>query len=436
MRILFSILVSIILTTNVAFAKGTEKEVNLVFNSVDIFIDNVNVNAKNIFYNGTIYLPIRQVSELLGFDVEYESDTNKVLLNSSDESNIENNGTSNKEYEEQGIAEFNSIDLYVNDLLIDAENILYKGTTYIPLRKVSDVTNVDLDYNSNDKTINLFTNGDNTSTDSDNNSEVNLYDGIVLKPMLTLDDITYPKEPKTIEDFDKVLLYMVNNNLTTLEVEYPIGYDFNDEFVENVSKSFGELPYRYIDYFSGITNLKLDALKTDENNILKLKMSSEFFDDETIISNQITFEEEAKRLNEYLYETGVLSDDMSEHKKAKVLYTYIILNTAYDTDDIETINPEVYTGYGTIENGTAVCQGYTALYNYMLKLNGIECYGQKGIIYKNKDPHIWTVAYLDGEKSYIDITFGDPAPDLEGYVDYDYFDTSKEFLELSRSGVE
>ncbi|WP_352419482.1 hypothetical protein [Proteiniborus sp.] len=43
-------------------------------------------------------------------------------------------------------------------------------------------------------------------------------------------------------------------------------------------------------------------------------------------------------------------------------------------------SPESFTGYGAAINKEAVCQGYTALYNILCKIVGIEVQGVPGIV--------------------------------------------------------
>ncbi len=256
------------------------------------------------------------------------------------------------------------------------------------------------------------------------------------KPGLTDELVLYPSEPHTVEDFRKVLLYMANQNILELKINYDDSYKvvFEDSNItqNNLSTAFDQVVVEYVDLFSGVVESQYQM----EGNIfacsLTINLNSNIVDDTTLIQNQVYFEQAALNINTSLYQDGTLKESMSQRQKAKALYSYVTKNYAYDT----TLNKESYTGYGAVKNKTAVCQGYTALYNYLLKLNNIDCYGQAGIIIESNTQHIWTVATLDGVPTYIDVTFGDPTPDTPNYTDYTYFDVSKEFLLKSRTGVE
>ncbi len=256
------------------------------------------------------------------------------------------------------------------------------------------------------------------------------------KPLLTEELVMYPSEPRTVEDFRKVLLYMANENLLEITINYNDSYkevfENTNETQTNLSTAFDEIVVEYVDFFSGVVESQYQM----EGNIfscsLTIKLSSRTVDDTTLIKNQSYFEQAAYDINSFLHANGTLNQSMSDEEIAKTLYSFVTKNLQYDTN----FSPESYTGYGAVKNETAVCQGYTALYNYLLKLNNIDCYGQAGVITKTNTQHIWTVANLDGTKSYIDVTFGDPTPDIKNYTDYSYFNVSKDFLSQSRTGVE
>ena len=66
---------------------------------------------------------------------------------------------------------------------------------------------------------------------------------------------------------------------------------------------------------------------------------------------------------------------MTDRENAKVLFEWIIQNIKYD----ESFGLDSFTGYGQIVNVKAVCQGFTATYNLMCKMVGIEVSGISGL---------------------------------------------------------
>lgn len=119
--------------------------------------------------------------------------------------------------------------------------------------------------------------------------------------------------------------------------------------------------------------------------------------------------EAAVAVHDKLWAEGTLRPDMTDLEKARVYYTWICENCAYDyqaRDDSLSHIP-----YSLFANQTAVCDGYTGAYNLFLKLEGISC---STVI---QGDHIWTTAMLDGSEYHIDTTWGDSGSDIS----YDYF---------------
>ncbi len=257
-----------------------------------------------------------------------------------------------------------------------------------------------------------------------------------LKPMIEVEDITYPSEPTSVEDFEKVLLNMANNNLSELTLNYKASYKANfedsDDIKTNVSTAFDEIVVEYVDLFSGTNKIGYSMAGDIFSSSLKITLSGKDGNESDVIGNQMYFEQECENINKSLHEEGVLKDGMSQREIARKLFTYVTTTLEYDTS----LQTPSYTGFGAVKNSMAVCQGYTALYNYLLKLNGIDCFGQSGEVIESGTLHIWTVATLDNKKTYIDVTFGDPVPNRDGYSNYDYFDATAEFLSETRNGVE
>ena len=107
----------------------------------------------------------------------------------------------------------------------------------------------------------------------------------------------------------------------------------------------------------------------------------------------------AVAVRDRLWEDGLLRPDMTETEKARVYYTWICENCAYDFSAGDYSLSHI--PYNLFENGAAVCDGYTGAYNLFLKLEGIRCMAI------SNEQHIWTVAELDGALVHIDTTWGD-----------------------------
>lgn len=125
--------------------------------------------------------------------------------------------------------------------------------------------------------------------------------------------------------------------------------------------------------------------------------------------------EAAVSVHDRLWETGVLTPDMSEYDRARVYFDWICQNCVYDAGAGESSLSHI--PYALFHNGVAVCDGYTGAYNLLLKLEGIDCAAL------SNSSHIWTVAELDGTEYHIDATWGDS---LGGGTDFSYFGMTAE----------
>ncbi len=62
------------------FAGGFAKTIKVMFNSVNITVNDVKVKSDNIVYNGTTYVPLRSISEMLNKEVIWEASINTVKI--------------------------------------------------------------------------------------------------------------------------------------------------------------------------------------------------------------------------------------------------------------------------------------------------------------------------------------------------------------------
>ena len=57
------------------YAADVWQNINVLPNTIKVVVDGKEVQADNFLYNDTTYLPIRAVSEALGKDVQYDTQT-------------------------------------------------------------------------------------------------------------------------------------------------------------------------------------------------------------------------------------------------------------------------------------------------------------------------------------------------------------------------
>lgn len=129
-----------------------------------------------------------------------------------------------------------------------------------------------------------------------------------------------------------------------------------------------------------------------------------------------------------------IKSSMSDYEKVKALHDYIVLNTAYDDENYvkDTIPEDSYNAYGALVNHRAVCQGYSEALNILCKEAGIDSYVIDGKM-NDGECHAWNIVRIEGNTYHLDVTHDDPVPNVDGYVQYNYFLTTDEMMKNSRT---
>lgn len=76
------LIVGLLLTTGV-FASSEQIQAVFVDFKLSINGENFNLKSTPIVYNGTSYLPVRDIGEVLGYKVDYDSKTKTIILNNT-----------------------------------------------------------------------------------------------------------------------------------------------------------------------------------------------------------------------------------------------------------------------------------------------------------------------------------------------------------------
>lgn len=80
-KFLTIIIITMLLTTTVFGAQITKK-IEVVFNAISLEVNGEKIKADNILYEGTTYVPLRTISELLGNEVTWIKETKTAQINS------------------------------------------------------------------------------------------------------------------------------------------------------------------------------------------------------------------------------------------------------------------------------------------------------------------------------------------------------------------
>lgn len=231
------------------------------------------------------------------------------------------------------------------------------------------------------------------------------------------------KQFQTQEDFKKLFVYMGHNNLTTYKIRInglAISDTQNNIFKEALRLGFKEAHGKYPEYYSTANSVSYQGYGNSNYVDLDISVNNINISDDNIKYYRAEFFNKIDHKLEEFITNGDLRSDMTQYDMAKFLFDWIVQNTEYDYS----YGPLSYTGYGQIVHAKAVCQGYTASYNYMLKRLGIATYGISGFTTpknKTEEAHLWTIAYLDGTRYHIDTTWGDSWGTRNGETNYKYF---------------
>jgi len=73
--IFIGILIGCMIFTTPVLAESVLTKIDVALNGVNVQVEGVDVDVNSILYNGTTYLPMRKVAELVGKDVEWKQET-------------------------------------------------------------------------------------------------------------------------------------------------------------------------------------------------------------------------------------------------------------------------------------------------------------------------------------------------------------------------
>ncbi len=106
---------------------------------------------------------------------------------------------------------------------------------------------------------------------------------------------------------------------------------------------------------------------------------------------------------------------------AAYLHDYLVTHTSYAYD--ENGKPgKKYNAYNALVEGSAVCQGYSEAYTYLMKQAGIEC----GMISSIALNHAWNMVKIEDKYYYVDCTWDDPSNSYEYNCGHGSFMRSRE----------
>lgn len=239
------------------------------------------------------------------------------------------------------------------------------------------------------------------------------------------DDVSY-KEPPKIEVSDYYTTPYDNpfeRNLTDNEIEiynlfcyyiehYELEFDFYDSDEDEVIKVYKAVIDDHPEYFwltKGYSYTK---------NILGNNVSINF--KPTLYGGSEGIKEKEAELKSKVRQ--IVSEAKKKenlYEKVKFVHDFIIDNTTYDIEamssyvDYNELNAEdpyfdSSTAYGCLVKGKAVCSGYSAAFQCIMKELEIPCGRVSGKAVKGGEAHQWNYLRLGDYNYHIDVTWDDP----------------------------
>ena len=126
-----------------------------------------------------------------------------------------------------------------------------------------------------------------------------------------------------------------------------------------------------------------------------------------------------------------VKNGMTDYEKELAIHDYIVNNCIYSKSDKG--DDTEYMAYGVLINKKAVCSGYAAAMNLLLKCSGVECQIVSGKAYAvghsngEMENHAWNQVKLNGEWYNVDATWDDPVGD-EDTLSHEFFNVTDDIL--------
>lgn len=230
-------------------------------------------------------------------------------------------------------------------------------------------------------------------------------EGTALSELVFSDGTFYEApDPENREEIEADLRYMLSRGERKISLSYPPN-TLNKSMSNALMQAFLDTARYYVEQ----TYNQVKCTYSTKSGTMVLSFSCSLYDDDQIDRYRDATMAFAIRVHDEMWAGGTITPDMTEYDKARAYFTWLCENCSYDFASTE--SSMSHSGYRAFAEGVAVCDGYTAAYNLLLKLEGISCSTV------STTDHIWTVAELDGTTVHIDTTWGDQT----GTIAYRFF---------------
>lgn len=206
--------------------------------------------------------------------------------------------------------------------------------------------------------------------------------------------------------YDGLLKELDKGSLTCTFTEI----DYN-AYAVAIDRAALALSYDYPEYFwltGGYTSTGHDIPYTTVQDDITINLNTYEFWNNTADNHRYT---EALR-GKIDYVVSLASQCTNTFDKVRCVHDYITKNVIYDHENLEEAKKDnpvpdskyIYTAYGCLLNGKAVCAGYARAFQLIMTELGYDCAYVSG---DAGGSHAWNIIKLDGEYYFIDTTWDD-----------------------------
>ena len=168
----------------------------------------------------------------------------------------------------------------------------------------------------------------------------------------------------------------------------------------------------------GTMKVKMQLQYSDNGYVIKALKDSSVLENMTARSRQM-YDKVCEIME------SEIKPDMSDYEKEKAIHDYLALHAKYGELSGES-QEQSYKAYGVLVLGQGVCNAYAEAMYLLMNACDIECRMVVGTA--DSGDHAWNMVCLDNEWYQVDVTWDDPTPDQEGYVQYQYFNVTDEVM--------
>ncbi|WP_308641806.1 MULTISPECIES: N-acetylmuramoyl-L-alanine amidase family protein [Paenibacillus] len=199
--------------------------------------------------DGSVMVPIRVISQELGYQVTWNQDDGKVAIDGEGKSITLNIGKKSASVDNQTYT-------------LNTAPVVQNGTTLVPIRLVSEQMGIKVNWNNSDKIVTLATTGTSTGGGTTSESGSNAENGLALvngisfsesRLLVTLDKNVTPKVSK-MDSPNRIVIDLPNS-------------DFGGGFAQGQSASAGQIQTLAVENNDKVSQIRYSQYSTDPSSI-------------------------------------------------------------------------------------------------------------------------------------------------------------------------